>query len=421
MVGGHSIERVPTTPSRVSDRTFSMRWALIVAALASVFVILVPAEARAYPFMIRHGYGACRNCHTDPSGGETLNAFGRLQGDQLLMMRWGSDRAPGTSRGFLWGAVDPSSQLDVGGSIRTMTIAQPSESDVRSFPMQADVYGHLRLGKVRFGGSVGAGRTRPGSPHTQAAQVTTNTDGANLISRSHWVGYEIDPEILVRAGRINLPFGVRMPEHVMWVRDQTHTDRESDQSHGVAVSYSGAKLRGEVMAIAGNYQLGPDDFRDRGYAGFAEYFLDTKLAVGVTSLLTIAQADRFTLREEPVTRQAHGLTGRWSPAKPLVLLLEADVLLVTDRELGYVGMLQADFEVVQGLHLLGTGELLDVGADGRVLRGRTATTSPGVGEPKLGGWLGVNWFFLPHLDLRVDALMRQQDPLTLLAQIHAYL
>lgn len=391
------------------------------AALAGLLVTLVPARADAYPFMIRHGYGSCRNCHTDPSGGETLNAFGRLQGDQILMMRWGDDRSPGKSRGFLWGAVDPPSQLDVGGSFRSMTVAQPSESEVRSFPMQADAYGHLRMGKVRVAGSVGASRTRPGASHTQAAQVTTSTDGMNLVSRNHWVGYELDPEVLVRAGRINLPFGIRVPEHVLWVRDQTHTDRESDQQHGVAISYSGTKLRGEILGIAGNYQLAPDEFRDRGYAGFAEYFLDTKLAVGVSSLITVAQADRFTLREEPVTRQAHGVLARWSPVRPLVMLLEADALLVTERTPGYVGMLQVDVEVVQGLHVIATGEVLDAGKDDRPLRGRAAAAAPGVGEPKLGGWAGVNWFFLPHLDVRVEALARQEDPLTLLAQFHAYL
>ncbi len=31
------------------------------------------------------------------------------------------------------------------------------------------------------------------------------------------------------------------------------------------------KLRFEVMAIAGNYQIEPDAYRERGYSGYVEF------------------------------------------------------------------------------------------------------------------------------------------------------
>ena len=419
----------PPTPTA---RTMGRLLPIVYACLALVAVSLWPASAEAYPWMIRHGYGACRTCHTDPSGGETLNSFGRLQGDQLMQMRYSSDKSPSASRGFLWGAVDPPSQLQLGGSLRSMTIYTPDDSDVRAFPMQMDVYGHLRLGKVKAGGSIGLGRAPAGSPHQQAAQVTSNSGGLNMLSRNHWVGYEITPEVLLRGGRINLPFGHRLVEHVLWVRDRTRTDRESDQQHGVAFAYTGTELSAELMLIAGNYQISPDRFRERGYSATAEYLITPKLGIGLSSLFTTASADRFTLQDNTVNRHVHGLKGRWSPVKPLVLLLEGDVILQSapeasdsspnepSRDLGYAGMLMADVELIQGLHLIGIGELLDAGfVDPGLLE--PPDKAPGFGEPALGGWIGINWFFLPHLDLRIDAVFRQEEQTTLQAQLHAYL
>ena len=62
------------------------------------------------------------------------------------------------------------------------------------------------------------------------------------------------------------------------------------------------------MGILGNYQISPDKFRERGYSAYGEYLLDTHTALGVSSLITHAAADRFT--SQPLTRQAHGVTAR---------------------------------------------------------------------------------------------------------------
>jgi hypothetical protein len=231
--------------------------------------------------MIRHGHAQCASCHEDPMGGETLSGFGRAMGDTLLPTQWGQADAPSAKGQLLFGLEEPRA-LRLGGSIRYMTALYQAPRDgadgkFTSFPMQGDVYGQLRVGPVRVGGSLGVARVPLGSPHAQAAQITSNTEGErpmNLLSRSHWIGYDVSDRVLVRAGRLNLPFGIRLPEHVLWVRDATRTDRESDQQHGVAVAYHEGKLRGEVMAIAGNYQLRPDDFRERGYSLSAEYVLD---------------------------------------------------------------------------------------------------------------------------------------------------
>jgi len=117
-------------------------------------------------------------------------------------------------------------------------------------------------------------------------------------------------------------------------------------------------------------------------------------------------------------RQAHGAFMRMGPSPKVALLAEADLLARSRRSLGYVAFLTVDTEPLQGVHLMGTGEVLDVGfpkngGPGGIPR------SPGLGRAELGGWLSAQWFFLPHFDLRVDAMFRTDTEV--LVQIHSYL
>ena len=70
------------------------------------------------------------------------------------------------------------------------------------------------------------------------------------------------------------------------------------------------------MAIAGNYQIRPDAYRERGYSLSAEYTAADRLALGVSSLATHAARDLY--QKVPNTRQAHGLFARFAPWQPLV-------------------------------------------------------------------------------------------------------
>lgn len=396
-----------------------MRTIFLVASALLIFTF--SSTSYAYPWMIRHGFAKCASCHTDPMGGETLTGFGRAISDTTLSTRWDKGTDP-TSRAELFFGVEEPRDLRIGGSIRYMDALYKFpkngvSGEFRSFPMQIDTYGQVRfLDRFRVAGSLGASKVPAGSPYATAAQITKNNEGDqyNLISRSHWIGYDVSDEILVRAGRLNLPFGMRIPEHVMWARAATRTDRESAQQHGVAVSYSGGKWRGEVMGILGNYQISPDKFRERGYSLYAEYLLNSHTALGVSSLVTHAESDRFL--EVPNTRQAHGVTARLVPVAPIAVLVEADVLLSTPAKPGYVGMVQADYEFVQGLHAILTGEVLDAGKP----KDAAVATLAGAGKPEVGGWLSVGWFFFTHFDARVDLVMRQEAAPSIQSQIHYY-
>jgi hypothetical protein len=394
---------------------------LLLPVLCALGALAAPRDAHAYAWMIKHGYAQCGTCHTDPSGGETLTHMGRVQSDVLLSFGPHPDGYPRERAGFLFGVIAEPDWLRLGGSLRAMSIYKfakgNQDSDFSVFPMQADLYGSADAGPVVLGWSIGYAKVPGGSPHARAAQVTGGQgDVPNLISRSHYLGFRLDDDTLLRVGRLNLPFGMRIPEHVMWVREATRTDRESDQQHGIALAFNRSSWRAELMAIAGNYQVNPDDFRERGYAGYAEYILSPTFALGLNSMWTKARRDRLTLGNNGYVRGAHGVTARAGIGEQFALLTEVDLLKSTGKGIGYVGLLQGDFEPLQGLHAMATVEVVN---EGKPKAASVAPTS-GVGKLRHGIWLSAAYFFMTHLDARLDVVVRKDDPLTAQAQIHMY-
>lgn len=378
------------------------------------------SRANAYPWMIRHDHPGCVQCHLDPSGSGLLTNYGREQGDEELPMQYGRSASDDARRSaFLWGAFDTPDWLLLGAGFRGAFLdtrvsgapaGPPGSPSGQWTPsiilMQADLRAGGRAGGFRASGSLGVVNDK-----SYAAVA------GNLVSREHWVGYAFDHDsLLVRAGRMNLPFGVRSIEHTLWVRQETQTDINDTQQHGVAFAYTAARLRGEVMGILGNYQISPDRYRQRGYAATIEAIPWSGLAVGASSLLTHVTEDQ-QLRVANL-RQAHGLFVRASPIVPLVVFAEGDLVLNSPdgaaATKGFASMLQGDVEPVQGIHLILTGETWTPGG--------TGTGS------SYGGWAAVDWFCFRQLDVRLDFMLRNMafgaerlDATAFLVQVHFYL
>jgi hypothetical protein len=371
-----------------------IHWALALAA--GLVLTLLSPSAHAYPWMIRHGYAGCMPCHTDPSGGAgALTDYGRAQSDLLLRMRYGQSTESGEAdrtSSLLWGLIAPlPDELRVGGDFRegfysNKTDGSPLEQ--QWITMRADVYGDLKIGRFRAAGSVGY------VPQGDLPAALTTSPDHNVVSREHWLGVELDDDgaWLLRAGRITLPFGLRMVEHTLWVRTSTRTDLDDTQQYGVSLSFARDKLRGELMGIAGNFQIHPDDYRERGYSAYAEYAPTTTVTVGASSLFT--RATRDVIYGVTDYRYADGVFARYSPVPSLVLLGEADwiyqSLTWNGHRSGFAAFVQADYESVQGFHLMATGEAMNGGTDG---------------EPSsFDGWLSAVWFCAPHIDVRLDGI-----------------
>lgn len=101
--------------------------------------------------------------------------------------------------------------------------------------MRADLGAQLKVDKFRASATVGYQRQQSASL-AQRAWVTGASESGNIVSREHWLGLDLSDEILLRAGRLNLPFGLRNIEHTSFVRAATRTDINQSQQHGVSVS-----------------------------------------------------------------------------------------------------------------------------------------------------------------------------------------
>lgn len=407
-------------------------WArLVIVALVAVVSLVWSRDAHAYAWMIQKGFAECGSCHVDPSGGELLTHMGRVQSETTMSTYWHEGEPRVSDQAKLAFFADEPDMLRLGGSFRYMGIytMHPPEAvaaaeeagdpldPLNHFPMQADVYGALDLGKVQVAASFGVGRVTSNTSHFRAAQVTSaDTVGdLALISRWHWLGIELSDDMLMRVGRMNLPFGIRTSEHVLMARVATNTDRESDQQHGVSFAQSTGPWRYELMFSLGNFQIAPDDYRERGYSGTFEYLVDQDLALGMSSSILTSGRSIVTGSQERTIRHGHGVTARWVPFHPTTLLVEADVIKRTGSTLGYTGFVTADVEAFQGLHLAATAEWMSEG------KPEGGVAAKGAGQPRLGYWLTAHWLLYTHLDLRADLRIQDDANTAILAQLHLYL
>ena len=400
-----------------------------------VVALLWSRQASAYPWMIRHEYQGCVPCHADPSGAGLLTEYGRAMGENVLRTRYGSkapDEAPVYAR-FLFGVPTPDWLL-LGGSVRNaVQFLKPSGAAFSKpllLQMEADLKAQVTVSRFRAYGSIGymARNAYPTQITSHQNDPNCSTTGptlctGNLVSREHWVGLDLgeDKQWLLRAGRIDIPFGIRNDEHDLLVRSTqtTRTNINESQQHGVAAYYSGQIVRGELMAILGNYQINPDVFRERGYAGFVEFSLKPWATFGVSSLVTYAGKDYLTSAPHTI-RQVHGVFTRLVPKEPLVIMAEADALVISadgtngnaSTVPGMVSVVQADLEPTQGVHVVVSGENM-------------VQSISGATQVSYGAWVGALWFFAPHADLRFDfvasSIANSPVNIYLLPQIHLYL
>ena len=360
--------------------------------LALLLALVLPAtSAHAYPWMIQHGYTNCSTCHVEPFNG------------------------------IMYGAVPLPSWLNVGLSLRGAVLSTTTSQGTswRDILMIADLRAGVTAGP--FLASVSFGYVPTGA--NQAA--ITNQQRDNLVSREHWLGLRFDDnKFYVLGGRLNLPFGLRNVEHNSFVRAATRTDTNSSQQYGGELVWDAPGIRAAVMGIAGNLLLRDPDFREYGYSGYVEGAFSNSFTLGFSSLIThadlaLSQFANLALGPDPFfgksnsLRQAHGLFSRWHVGGPWVVLAEANLLVQSADNVatdwGGVGFLQADWEAIQGLHLIFTGE---------ALRQRYVNS--------YGAWFSVSWFFFPYCEARIDVTFNEygipggghEPSLGVLGQLH---
>lgn len=386
-----------------------------------LWIILWATPAHAYPWMIRHEYTGCATCHVDPSGGYLLTAYGRAQ-TQTLLSTFGhgpaGDEVDRRSE-FGFGLVSLPPWLNLGATVREAYMWSKEVSPEQrpattlSLLMQADLRAAITADRFVATGSIGYLR------HGRHAAQITRGDQDVLVSREFWVGYHLGEEqqSMIRAGRMYLPFGLRVIEHPFYVRSMTGTNIDLQQQYGVAFFHEEETYHAELMVIAGNYQIFPDAYRQRGYSGYVEFTVMPRLQLGASSLVTYQKLDPDLMQS--AVHGAHGAMLRWSPDVKIAVLAEADIIHSvingSVNHAGFASMAQLDYEFLRGLHGMATTEFY---------------LPPKVQALWLNReWLSIAWFAYPHVDLRLDGYWASEsysptsriNSLAMLGQVHVSL
>ena len=188
--------------------------------VAATWVLLVAAErtAAAYPqWQLTTGSVRCNECHYAPGGGGLITNYARdAIGDQLSTFDGDGN--------LLHGKVSPPRWLALGGDIRGAFASQGCAGSRRAHRRRVPDAGR-RHGACRVADGVFAVRdarpARAGArPRLLVPMQNYQPLGASrLISREHyalWQPQAIGPYI--RAGRFYAPYGLRFPEHLLYVR-----------------------------------------------------------------------------------------------------------------------------------------------------------------------------------------------------------
>lgn len=371
--------------------------------------LLIPVSAGAYPqWQFTSGTARCSSCHYAPGGGGLVTSYAR---DAI-----GEDLSTVSGDGnFLHGVVRPPSWLALGGDFRGASVAQsvqdPGGPTTAVFPMQADLTARVLLGAGLSFQAIGGvrGRARdPGAPVPD--QNYQPLPASRLVSREHYLMWQ--PEALgpyLRAGRFFAPFGLRLAEHVVYVRRDLGFDRLQESynlSGGFVLEHSELHL----TAFAPDFARGMGS-TEKGAAAYYEHrFLDDTAALAAQSRLAFGTG---------VTRYVIGAVGKLGVERArLVLLGEVNLVnLVFDAT--QVGTRQQLVAVaglaalpVRGLMVTLLGERNQVDLQVR----DSAWNAAG---------LFLNWFPYPHIELAVMTRFQfaagADATKTLLAQLHYFL
>src|SRR5580692_8140694 len=115
---------MPHRTSRAHSFVLSIPRAWL-SLLVLLVVLCSAGRAQAYPWMIRHGYAQCTQCHIDPSGAGAMTQYGRAMGELILRSHYQFERAPdedAKAGQFLFGAVPLPDALGLGGDVSLLSL-----------------------------------------------------------------------------------------------------------------------------------------------------------------------------------------------------------------------------------------------------------------------------------------------------------
>jgi hypothetical protein len=377
----------------------------VAGAVVSLWLLLAlfgTRQAQAYPqWQLSSGSVRCTQCHFAPGGGGLVTQYGRdAIGDE--------ESTFGGNGSLFYGAGHLPSWLAFGGDLRGAYVAQavqdPSGTSQAVFPMQADLEARIAVYDFSIyatGGVRGQVRSNLDLVPDQNYQPISTS---RLISREHYVMWR--PAALgpyARVGRFYAPFGLRLAEHIFYVRRDLGFN-QLEESYNLSLGTIGESGEVHVTAYA------PDELRHIGgrawgVAVYAEHrVLDDTGVIGAQGKIEL---------DGGASRAVGGLLGKsFVSGLKTLFLAEADVVRLMTAggdSTQFVGAAGAAVFPVKGVMLTLLAERRQTD-----LRVRDTATDAGT--------LLVNWFPYAHFELQV--MGRVQLPSggsaakTLFAQLH---
>ena len=328
---------------RRSISLMSRRTSIRAAALASLLVMLgVSGRASAYPqFQFSSGTTRCGQCHYSPSGGTLITSWGRDESGDTISL--------GGDGSFLHGLWAPPSWLALGLDLRFAglrnDVGGAESPELAYFPMQADLYTRLAYDSVSLNVTLGArGVVRPPDPSLGGR---TSDISQRMMSREHYLMWRPSATgAYVRAGRFSAPYGLRLVEHIYYVRRYTGYNlyeetynlsggyiTEDWEVHATAFLHIPSSLP-DILGASGAAENGGVVYGERRFNKMAAIGLQTRVGIakeearyqgGAVGKLWIEKARVLFLGEADFIRQQ--LTGASAGQNQFVSYLGATYVI----------------------------------------------------------------------------------------------
>jgi hypothetical protein len=309
-----------------------MRLSFFVGVLALLALAFTARPAAAYPqFQFSSGTQRCAQCHYSPAGFGLLTSWGRDEGADTI--------SRGGDGSFLHGAWTPPDWLALGGDFRAATILNDAGGqappEVAVFPMQAELYVRAAFGDTGLSVYVAGGArgvTRPGS--TALADRIES-----VMSREHYLMWKPSATgAYVRAGRFYAPYGLRMVEHIYYVRSKTGFDLY-EETYNLSGGYLAEDWELHLTAFTPPPNSLPLALRSTattsGFAAYAEKRFDAKASLALQT--------RYSRNKEHALFQGGAVGKIWLEEATILFMGELDLQhdavtgAAANQMVGYIG------------------------------------------------------------------------------------
>jgi hypothetical protein len=312
---------------------------------------VLASTASAEPTFLAKQYTRCTACHYSPTGGGLLTPYGRFLSHRELSTTGatttapsGAEDDPNGEQAFLYGALgNVLGPVHLGLEMRPsrLRIGFPGGQQDLNLLMNLDLAGAVEKGGWTAFGTVGR------EPPNAAVRNGRTLPDAAFISYEHWISYQTDGGVRIRAGRFLPAYGVQFADHTTYTRSYLDLDR-NDQVYGFEVSDTMGPSLVQVMVSPGKAEAILHDGTHRGFSTAGRWQFD--LAPRAT--IVGSAFYRHSTDVDPQSAAVGGALG-FAPTSHVSIWTEADADLQARAAGGHSWVVanETSVEVYRGIWL----------------------------------------------------------------------